>query len=82
VVECGFVSGPVNLVRFAYDGTVIICVRGGFAPHGASAGSTAVAPDLLALVVLGWFLLLDAGWIRTDDAAGLDDMPAYADLAA
>jgi hypothetical protein len=79
VFECGFVSGSVNLIRFAYDGTAIICVGGGFASH-ESAGSTGAEPDLLALVVLGWFLLLDAGWIIDDHAGGLGGVPASADL--
>jgi hypothetical protein len=72
--ECGFFKGPRNVLRFAYDGTAIFC-----SGRAAVEGMAGAGPEKVALLVLGWLLLIDAGRIP----AGVDEfvgVPAYADV--
>jgi hypothetical protein len=56
--ECGFFDGPRDVLRYAYDGTAIF-----FTGRAASAGIAGASLENVALLVLGWLLLLDAGRI-------------------
>jgi hypothetical protein len=54
--ECGFFKGPHNVLRYAYDGSASFCAGG-----AASAGIAGVSVEKVALLVLGWLLLLELG---------------------